>query len=72
MLNDEKIGKMVSTEIAQFGEQTVKEYLEIVNRKGRWRGDEMKWEKLDDEADCVAVLEMLKSVGVIFNTKFVE
>ena len=62
MLNDEKNGISLSVEfdrvIAQYDEQTVKEYLEIVKREGMG-----EWDYLDEEVDCVSVLEMLKSVG---------
>ena len=66
MSNEDKIG-LWGEVIAQYDEQTVKEYLEIVKREGM---DD--WRYLEKEKDCVAVLEMLKSVGVISNTKFVE
>ena len=66
-LNHKKIGDFVSTEMAQYDEQTVKEYLEIVKR------ERMDWYwRLDEEKDCVAVLKMAKSVGVISNTEHVE
>ena len=57
MSNDEKIGLSVGM-IAQYDEQTAKEYLEIVKRDG------MKyWSNLDDEVDCTSLMAMVKSVG---------
>ena len=61
MSNEDKIGLSVAFDqvIAQYDEQTVKEYLEIVKREGMFN----YWEYLDDEAECVKVMAMVKSVG---------
>ena len=75
MSNDEKNGIGLSVEfdrvIAQYDEQTVKEYLEIVKREGM---DELR--DLREEVDCVAVLEMLKCIGrdmsPVTDTEYVE
>ena len=60
MLNEDKIGLSVEFDqvIAQYDEQTVKEYLEIVKREGMdWYGN------LDAEMDCILVLKLLRSFG---------
>ena len=64
--------------LAQYDEQTVKKYIEIVERVEVAAGLRytLHWKTLDDEEDCKAVLDMLKCVGggisAVVGTKYVE
>ena len=64
--------------LAQYDEQTVKKYIEIVERVKVTAGLRytLHWKMLDGEEDCKAVLDMLKCVGggisAVAGTKYVE
>ena len=64
----------LSQVLAQYDGPTVEKYIEVVEKKDEF-GRPMTWHELEEEGECVAVLEMLKCVGgssAVMDTQHVE